>query len=125
MAADHARGKIPLDALQRCRRPGLDEERRAELLAMGAVVRRIRSMGASGWRESKQPVHKRGSLLTRGIFDQSHYFSVQGVACRHCIYGSPFPLIPASDSRFVSITRGKGINPGLKWQSLAKTVGVT
>ena len=36
-AADHARGEIPLDALERCRRAGL-EEGRAELLAVGAVV---------------------------------------------------------------------------------------
>ena len=36
-AADHARGEIPLDPLQRCRRAGL-EEGRAELLAVGAVV---------------------------------------------------------------------------------------
>ena len=36
-AADHARGKIPFDALPRCRLAGL-EEGRAELLAVGAVV---------------------------------------------------------------------------------------
>ena len=36
-AADHPRAEIALDALQRCRRAGL-EEGRPELLAVGAVV---------------------------------------------------------------------------------------
>ncbi len=39
-AADHARGKVLLDAFDRCRRGGL-EEPGLELLAMGAVVRPV------------------------------------------------------------------------------------